>query len=129
MLSYMLSYSHTRLSTSRFTLSRFCTRSLSLLNSHCPAFAFALSGFSTNTVFSIPLSFPALSRTCSANARGHGYQGLFHETIHLKRPTTIEPTIPRLSRYCLWFDRYLRPFAHDITQIPIGPCLRGSVVM
>ena len=82
------SYFHTRLSTSRFTLSGFYTRSLSLLNSHCTPFASVLSGFSTNTAFNIFLSFPALSRTCPENARGQGHAGLFHETIHLKGPTT-----------------------------------------
>ena len=57
------SYSHTWLSTSRFTLSGFYTRSLSLLNSDYTPFAFVLSGFSTNTAFSLSLSFPVLSNT------------------------------------------------------------------
>ena len=40
------------------------------------------------TLSSIPLSFTALSRTCSANARDQGHAGLFHETIRLKGPMT-----------------------------------------
>ena len=62
--------------------------SFRLPDSHSPASVFARSRFSTHTVFSIPLSFPALSRTCSENAHGQGHAGLFHETIHLKGPTT-----------------------------------------
>ena len=54
----------------------------------CTPFASVLFGFSTNTVFNISLSFPALSRTCPENARGQGHAGLFHETIQLKGPTT-----------------------------------------
>ena len=71
-----------------------------LPDSHSPASALARSRFSTHTArllhsFSpasqltlISLSFPALSRTCPENARGQGHAGLFHETIHLKGPTT-----------------------------------------
>ena len=51
-------------------------------------FASVLTGFSTNSAFNISLSFPALSRTCPENARGQGHAGPFHETIHLKGPTT-----------------------------------------
>ena len=66
----------------------FPIHTLRLLHSLALASQLTLSRFSTNTAFSIPLSFPALSRTCSENARDQGHAGLFHETIHLKGPTT-----------------------------------------
>ena len=53
----------------------------------CTPFASVLSGFSTNSAFSISLSFPALSRTCPENARGQGHAGLFHENYSLKKKT------------------------------------------
>ena len=87
----------------------------------CTPFASVLSGISTNTAFNISLSFPALSRTCPKNARGQGHAGPFHETIHLLKKKTDDtlmyPTMPRLSRHCLWFGRYLRPFVHDTTLV------------
>ena len=121
------SYSHGRLSTSRFTLSGFYTRSLSLLNSHsahllhpsspasqltlCTPFASVLSGFSTTSAFSVSLPFFRPSDHVSRNARGQGHAGPFHETTHLKRPndTLMYPTMPRLLQLCLRFGRYLRP--------------------
>ena len=65
-----------------------------LPDSHSPASTLARSRFSTHIAFSISLSFPALSRTCPENARGQGHAGLFHETIHLKGPTTHWCTRP-----------------------------------
>ena len=81
----------------------------------CTPFAFVLSGFPTNTVFSVSFVFSRRSRHVSRNARGQGHAGPFHETIHLKRTddTLMYPTMPRLSRHCLRFGRYLRPFVHD----------------
>ena len=82
----------------------------------CTPFASVLSGFSTNTAFSVSF-FSRRSRHLSRNARGQGHAGPFHETIHLKRTddTLMYPTMPRLSRLCLRFGRYLRPFVHDTT--------------
>ena len=66
----------------------FPIHTLRLLHSLTLASQLTLSGFSSNTVFSIPLSFPTLSRTCPENARGQGHARPFHETIRLKGPTT-----------------------------------------
>ena len=83
----------------------------------CTPFASVLSGFSTNTNFNVSFVFSRRSRHVSRNARGQGHAGPFHETIHLKRTddTLMYPTMPRLSRHCLRFGRYLRPFVHDTT--------------
>ena len=85
----------------------------------CTPFASVFSGFSTNTVFSVSFVFSRRSRHVSQNARGQGHAGPFHETIHLKRTddTLMHPTMPRLSRHCLRFGRYLRPFVHDTTYM------------
>ena len=85
----------------------------------CTPFASVFSGFSTNTVFSVSFVFSRRSRHVSRNARGQGHAGLFYETIHLKRTddTLMYPTMPRLSRHCLRFGRYLRPFVHDATYM------------
>ena len=107
-----MSYSHTRLSTSRFTLSGFYTRSLSLLNSHCTPFASVLSGFSTNTVFSVSLSFPYQTRV--PKRPWPGSRRSFPRNYPLER---TKRTMSRLSRLCLRFGRYLRPFVHDTTFI------------
>ena len=85
----------------------------------CTPFASVLFGFSTNTVFSVSFVFSRRSRHVSRNGRDQGHAGPFHETIHLKRTddTLMYPTMPRLSRHCLRFGRYLRPFVHDTTYI------------
>ena len=55
----------------------------------CTPFASVLSGISTNSAFSVSLSFPRRSEHVFRKARGQGHAGAFHETIHLKRrPTT-----------------------------------------
>ena len=87
----------------------------------CTPFASVLSGFSTNTNFNVSFVFSRRSRHVSRNARGQGHAGPFHETIHLKRTddTLMYPTMPRLSRHCLWFGRYLKPFVYDTTVITL----------
>ena len=118
------SYSHGRLSTSRFTLSGFYTRALASQLTLCTPFASVLSGFSTNSLHTfcirslrllnylcVSLPFFRPSDHVSRNARGQGHAGPFHETTHLKRPndTLMYPTMPRLLQLCLRFGRYLRP--------------------
>ena len=108
------SHSHRRLSTYRFTLSGFYTRSLSLLNSHS---AHLLHPFSPASQLPLPLA--SLCLFPSFGTRVPKRPCPFHETTHLKRPndTLLYPTMPRLSPLCLRFGRYLRPFAHDSTYI------------
>ena len=111
------SYSHRRLSTFRFILSGFYTRSLSLLNSHCTPFASVLSGFSTNTALSVSCLFPSFE-TRVPKRPWPGSRRPFPRNYPLKKKTgdtLMYPTMPRLSRHCLWFDRYLRSFVHDTT--------------
>ena len=96
-----------------------------LPDSHSPSSALAHSRFSTHTLRLLTKLIPhglaslclflAPPRMCSAKARSQGHVDLFYETIHLKDRRHIEPS--RLSRHCLWFDRYLRPFVHDTTYI------------
>ena len=98
-----------------------------LPDSHSPSSALAHSRFSTHTLRLLTKLIPhglaslclfiAPPRMCSAKARSQGHVDLFYETIHLKDRRHIEPS--RLSRHCLWFDRYLRPFVHDTTYIYI----------
>ena len=90
-----------------FTLSGFCTHSLWLFNSHCVRL------LTDNPWTSIPLSF--LSTTTHV-FREHPWPGLrrpFLRNYSLERTddALMDPTTPRLSRHCLWFDRYLRPFS------------------
>ena len=95
------------------------TRSLSLFNSHSAHLLHPSSPASQLTLPLASLCFSRRSRHVSRNARGQGHADPFHETIHLKRTddTLIYPTMPRLSRHCLWFGRYLRPFVRDSTYI------------
>ena len=46
-------------------------------HSHCTLFAFVLSGFSTNTAFSVSLSFLVLSDTCPKTSVTRVTQPLF----------------------------------------------------
>ena len=75
----------------------------------CTLFASVLSGFSTNSAFSVSLPFPRPSEHVSRNARGQGHAGPFHENCPLKKTQRhIDvPTMPRLSP----------PFIHDATCI------------
>ena len=87
------------------TLSGFCTH----------------SDFSTNSVSSIPLSFFAPLRMCSANTRRQSHVGLFHETIHLKGLTTHRWTRRCLGSRDIVYDStdILGLFVHDTTYIYI----------
>ena len=120
MLSYVL-FSDAAFDFSIHTLRLLHSLALASQFTLCTPFASVLSGFSTNTVFSVSFVFSHRSRHVSRNARGQGHAGPFHETIHLKRTddTLMYPTMPRLSRHCLWFGRYLRPFVHDTTYMYI----------
>ena len=117
MLSHVL-FSYTRLSTSRFTLSGFYTRSLSLLNSHS---AQLLHPSSPASQLTLPLAslclFPSFETRVSKRP-WPGSRRPFPRNYPLKKKTDdtlMYPTMPRLSRHCLWFGRYLRPFVHDTT--------------
>ena len=114
------SYSHTRLPTSRFTLFDFYTRSLSLLNSHS---AHLLHPSSPASQLTLPLAslclFPSF-KTRVPKRPWPWSRRPFPRNYPLKKKTDdtlMYPTMPRLSRHCLWFGRYLRPFVHDTTYI------------
>ena len=97
----------------------FCirTRTLSLLNSYCTLFAFVLAGVSTNTAFSISFVFSRPIAHVSRKRPWPGSRRPFPRNCSLERTddTLIYPTMPRLSRHCLRFGRYLRPFVRDTT--------------
>ena len=112
MLSYVLfSYSafdfpihtlrllHSLALASQLTLHAFCIRSLRLLNQHCLCL------------------FPSY-RTCVPKRPWPGSR-TFPRNYPLERTddTLMYPTMPRLSRLCLRFGRYLRPFVHDTTYM------------
>ena len=85
----------------------------------CTPFASVLSGFSTNTAFSVSLLFPSFE-TRVPKRPWPGSRRPFPRNYPLKKKTDdtlMYPTMPRLSRHCLRFGRYLRPFVHDTTYI------------
>ena len=98
-----------------------------LSDSYSPAPPLTLSGFcthsdfSTNSVSSVPLSFFAPLRMCSANTRRQSHVGLFHETIHLKGLTTHRWTRRCLGSRDTVYDStdILGLFVHDTTYIYI----------
>ena len=104
-------------SNSTTLLLGFCTRSLSLLNSHCTPFAFVLAGVSTNTVFSVSFVFSCSIAHVFRKRPCPGSRRPFSQNCSLERTddTLMYPTMPRLSRHYIRFGRYLRPFVHDTT--------------
>ena len=83
----------------------------------CAPFASVLSGFSTNSPFSVSLPFFRPSDHVSRNTRGQGHAGLFHETTHLKRPndTSMYPMMQRLLQLwpipqAFWPRYYVYPY-------------------
>ena len=132
MLSYIL-FSYAAFNFPIHTLRFLHSLALASQLTLCTPFAFVLSGFSTNTAFSVSFIFSRRSRHVSRNARGQSQAGPFHETIHLKRrPTThwYTPdtlTMPRLLRHCLRFGRYLKPFIHDTTDMQFLRCETSNV--
>ena len=122
-------YFHTWFSTSRFTLFGFYTRSLSLLQSHSAHLLHPSSPASQLTLTSTSLCLFPPFETRVPKRPWPGYAGPFHETIHLKRTddTLMYPTMPRLSRHCLRFGRYLRPLVHDTTYISYNTVNHGVI--
>ena len=104
----------------------FPIHTLRLLHSHSPASALTLSDFSTNTVrllnshcttsqLTLSLASLCLFRPITHVFRKHPWTGsrrLFLRNYSVERTddTLMDQTTPRLSRHCLWFDRYLGPF-------------------
>ena len=104
-----------------------------LPDSHSLASALARSRFSTHTArpshsFSpasqLTLPFASLClfpsyRTRVPKRPWPGSPRPFPRNYPLEKTddTLIYPTMPRLSRLCLRFGRYLRPFVHDTTYI------------
>ena len=85
----------------------------------CTPFVSVLSGFSTNTVFSLFCLFPSFE-TRVPKRPWPGSRRPFPQNYPLKKKTDdtlMYPTMPRLSRHCLWFGRYLRPFVDDTTYM------------
>ena len=86
----------------------------------CTPFASVLSGISTN---SLPLASLCLFPSFETRVPKRPWPGSrrpFPRNYPLKKKTNdtlMYPTMPRLSRHCLWFGRYLRPFVHDTTII------------
>ena len=82
----------------------------------CTPFASVVSGFSTLPLASLCL-FPSFE-TRVPKRPWPGSRRPFPRNYPLKKKTDdtlMYPTMPRLSRHCLWFGRYLRPFVHDTT--------------
>ena len=89
--------------------SRFSTHTARLLHSFSPASQLTLS------LASLCL-FPSY-RTRVPKRPWPGSRRPFPRNYPLERAddTLMYPTMPRLSRHCLRFGRYLRPFVHDTT--------------
>ena len=106
-LGFLLPDSHSPAST--LARSRFSTRTARLLHSFPPAFQLTLS------LASLCL-FPSY-RTRVPKRPWPGSRRPFPRNYPLERTddTLMYPTMPRLSRLCLLFGRYLRPFVHDTT--------------
>ena len=115
MLSYVL-FSYSTFDF-RFTLSVFCTRSR--FSTHT---ARLLHSFSPASQLTLPLTslclFPSY-RTRVPKRPWPGSRRPFPRNYSLERTddTLMYPTIPRLSRHCLWIGRYFRPFVHDTTYM------------
>ena len=87
-----LQYYHTWLSTSRFILSGFCTRSFSLLNSHCTT-----SQLTHTSWASIPLSFLSSTTYVSRESPWPGSRRAFLRNYSLEGPTPHSWIRRRLS--------------------------------
>ena len=105
-----------------------------LPDSHSPTSTLAHSRFSTNTVRLLNWLTLSLVSLClfppyRARFRKRPWPGSrrpFPRNYSLERTddTLVNPTMPRLSRHCLWFGRYLKPFVHDTTYMLLGISLK-----
>ena len=96
--------------TSTLTRSRFSTHTAHLLQPFSPASQLTL------LLASLCL-FPSFE-TRVPKRPWPGSRRHFPRNYPLKKKTEdtlMYSTMPRLSRHCLWFGRYLRPFVHDTT--------------
>ena len=100
-----------------------------LSDSYSPASTLARFRFSTHTAhllhpfspasqLTLPLAFLCFFssyRTRVPKRPWPGSRSPFPRNYPLERTALMYPTMPRLSRLCLRFGRYLRPFVHDTT--------------